>query len=263
MTLEPVPRSLVAVDIEGYSGRDNLGHLELRNALRRVCDEAFARIGVSPDARQDQGDAFLFLIPPDVPKAHLVSDLIRELGTALRLSNRNWRADARMRLRVALHAGEVHLDGTGYGGESVVTVARLIDADPLKEALKTTPGDLAVIVSDQLYGDVVRQEYRDSDPADYTRVHVSRKEFSQPAWVRVPGARPPYVGPGAAPVARPPGRGPEEPGAPWPSAAAAGNMPFAGTMTFHGPTSFGGPAAGRDVNAAGRDMDIRKNQRDD
>jgi hypothetical protein len=40
-------------------------------------------------------------------------------------------------------------------------------------------------------------------------------------------------------------------------------MPFAGTMTFHGPTSFGGPAAGRDVNAAGRDMDIRKNQRDD
>lgn len=89
MTLDPVTRSLVAVDIEGYSDRDNLGHLELREALRRVCDEAFARIGVLPDVRQDQGDAFLIMIRPDVSKARLIDDLVREFVTALRLFNRN------------------------------------------------------------------------------------------------------------------------------------------------------------------------------
>ena len=140
MTLDPVPRSFVAVDIEGYSGRDNLGHLELREALRRVCDEAFRRIGVSPDARQDQGDAFLILIRPGVSKVWLIDDLVRELVTALRLFNRNRLPQARMRLRVALHAGEVHLDGTGFGGESVVVVMRLIEADALQGCTEDSPG---------------------------------------------------------------------------------------------------------------------------
>jgi len=62
-----------------------------------------------------------------------------------------------MRLRVALHAGEVHLDGTGFGGASVVTVMRLIEADTLRSVLKTAPQDLVVIVSELLHRDVVLQ----------------------------------------------------------------------------------------------------------
>lgn len=256
MTFDPVPRSLVAVDIERYSGRDNLGHLELRKALRQVCDEAFARIGVSPEARQDQGDAFLILIRPDVTKACLVSDLVRELVIALRLSNRSWLPEARMRLRVALHAGEVLPDGAGYGGESIVAVMRLLDAEPLRSALKSAPDDLAVIVSEQMYRDVVRQQYRGIDPSDYAAVHVSRKEFSQSAWIRVPGGHPPYQ------QAAAPGRHvqtssaddiPRDQGAPPPTGPAVGNMPFA---IFHGPTSIGGHAAGRDVNIGGPSRDV-------
>ncbi|MBO0803577.1 MAG: hypothetical protein J2P25_10960 [Nocardiopsaceae bacterium] len=246
MTLDPVSRSLVAIDIEKYSSRDNLGQEELRKALRGVCEEAFTRIGVTPDARQDQGDAFLFLIRPDVTKASLVSDLVRELITALRLSNRNWRPEARMRLRVAVHAGEVHLDGTGYAGESVVAVMRLIEADPLKDALRTAPDDLAVIVSEQMYRDVVRQGYRGIDPSDYARVHASRKEFAQPAWIRVPGTRPP----------EPRGSGVQPP------APVPGGMPLTWPATFNGPTSFGGHAAGRDVNISGRDLSTGERPRD-
>jgi class 3 adenylate cyclase len=257
MTFDPVPRSLVAVDIERYSGRDNLGHLELRKALRQVCDEAFARIGASPEASQDQGDAFLILIRPDVAKARLVSDLVRELVIALRLSNRNWLPEARMRLRVALHAGEVLPDGAGYGGESIVAVMRLLDADPLRNALKTAPDDLAVIVSDQIYRDVVRQQYRGIDPSDYAAVHVSRKEFSQPAWIRVPGGHPPYqqqaVAPGHHARTSSADDIPRDQGAPPPSTPAVGNMPFA---NFHGPTSIGGHAAGRDVNIGRPPRDV-------
>ena len=263
MTLDPVPRSFVAVDIEGYSGRDNLGHLELREALRRVCDEAFRRIGVSPDARQDQGDAFLILIRPGVSKVWLIDDLVRELVTALRLFNRNRLPQARMRLRVALHAGEVHLDGTGFGGESVVVVMRLIEADALRDALKTAPDDLAVIVSEQLHRDVVLQRYRGIDPAEYREVHVSRKQFSQPAWIRVPGLstrpRPARGEQSAAPERRTPTLTPGD-GLPDDSAAEspvvpAGGVHFGGSATFGGPASFGGHAAGRDVNIQGRMRD--------
>jgi hypothetical protein len=263
MTLDPVPRSFVAVDIEGYSGRDNLAHLELREALRRVCDEAFHRIGVSPDARQDQGDAFLILIRPGVSKARLVDDLVRELVTALRLFNRNRLPQARMRLRVALHAGEVHLDGTGFGGESVVAVMRLIEADALRDALRTAPDDLAVIVSEQLHRDVVLQRYRGIDPAEYREVQVSRKEFSQPAWIRVPGlptrSRPvggkQVTAPGRRARTLPPGDGSPNDSAPESPAVTAGGVHFGGSATFSGPASFGGHAAGRDVNIQERIRD--------
>jgi hypothetical protein len=263
MMLDPVPRSLVAVDIEGYSGRDNLGHLELREALRRVCDEAFQRIGVSPDARQDQGDAFLILIRPDVSKALLVDDLVREFVTALRLFNRNRLPRARMRLRVALHAGEVHMDGNGFGGGCLVAVMRLMDADPLRDALRTAPDDLVVIVSEQLHRDVVLQRYRGIDPAEYHEVQVSRKEFSQPAWIRVPGlSAGSHRASGKQAKAsrqqtRPPMPGSEVPGdgAPEPSTVAAGGVHFGGSAAFSGPTSFGGHAAGRDVNIQERSRD--------
>ena len=263
MMLDPVPRSLVAVDIEGYSGRDNLGHLELREALGRVCDEAFHRIGVSPEARQDQGDAFLILIRPDVSKALLVDDLVRELVTALRLFNRTRLPQARMRLRLALHAGEVHLDGAGFGGGSLVAVMRLIDADALRDALRTAPDDLAVIVSEQLHRDVVLQRYRGIDPAEYHEVQVSRKEFRQPAWIRVPGlsAGSRTASGKQAKTSRRPARpqrlGSEVPsdGASEPSAVADGGVHFGGSVAFSGPTSFGGHAAGRDVNIQERSRD--------
>jgi hypothetical protein len=255
MTLDPVPRSLVAVDIEGYSRRDNMGHLELREALRRVCDEAFAQIGVRADARQDQGDSFLILVGPDIAKATLVADLVRELSITLQLFNRNRLPEARMRLRMALHAGDVHPDGTGYGGEAVVAVMRLIEADALRAALKAAPGNLAVIVSERLHQEVIMQRYHGIDPADYREVRVSRKEFTQRAWIRVPGT------PGA-PSAPPEstGHAGSEPG---PSPAATGGVYFAGTATFSGPTSLGGHAAGRDIHVSGRDIDVYGRDWDD
>jgi hypothetical protein len=238
MYTDPVPRSLIAVDIEGYSRRDNQGHQELRAGLREVCDQAFSKIGVKIRAtdRQDHGDAFLMLVQPEVTKPALVDDFVRELGVALRGFNRSRSATARMRLRVALHAGEVHPDGTGFGGEAAIAVMRLIEAEVLREALRRAPGDLAVIVSDQLYRDVVIHAYRAIDPVDYQRVRVSAKGFSANAWIRTPGSAPRGPGDSARPddtVTVPPG------------VSARDNVHF-------GPTAYGGHAAGRDVNVTER-----------
>jgi hypothetical protein len=255
----------VAIDVEGYSRRQNEAHLELRDALRTVRDEAFTRIGVTVSAEeiQDQGDAFLMLVEPDVPKPALVEDLIRELRTALRRFNRFRLPDQYMRLRVALHAGEVHLDGTGFGGEAVIAVMRLVEADALRDALKTAPYDLAVIVSDQLHRDAVMPGYRGIDPAEYRKVAVARKSFREPAWIRVPGTHPRAANSADGGEAdEPPSDGPTAPSSPGPGTPpateptpAAGGVHFVGPASFSGPTSLFGSAAGHDVNIEYRHAD--------
>lgn len=265
MTPDPVPRSLVAVDIEGFSRRGDLEHVDLRDGLRKVCGEAFAQISANGIYQEDRGDALLIVIGPDIPKPRLVSDLVRELDTALRHWNKSRLPQARMRLRVALHNGEVLLDGNGLAGESVVALMRLVDADQLRQALITAPDDLAVIVSDRMYHDAVVQGHRGMNPAEYREVRVALKGFSQPAWIRVPGLSAdtdvPVVPPDAArPTAEP------ETGAP-----GAGGVHFAGPTSFHGPTSFGGghaiggnvSFAGRDANMAARDIQVNGSGLDD
>src|ERR1051326_4502087 len=133
----PVHRSLVAVDIEGYSRRRNQGHVELRSALRRILSDAFDIVGVEivPAEQQDQGDGFLTLVRPEVSKVVLVDGLVREIENSLRRYNRYQTEEGKMRLRVALHSGELHIDETGFPGEACVTVMRLIEAEQVKAAL--------------------------------------------------------------------------------------------------------------------------------
>jgi hypothetical protein len=274
MTPDPVPRSLIAVDIEGFGRRGDLEHLDLRKALRNVCDDAFAQISVDGVYQEDRGDALLIVVGPDVPKPRLVSDLVRELDIALRRFNSRRLPQTRMRLRVALHNGEVLFDRDGLAGEAVVALMRLLDADDLRQALTAAPGDLAVIVSDRMHHDAVVQGHRDINPADYREVRVSFKEFSQPAWIRVPGV----PADGAGRTASSGDGGPAaQPGGGQPTAGAAAGTPasvgvhFAGPATFHGPTSFGSghaiggnvSKAGRDITVAGRDIQVYGPRQDD
>lgn len=250
MKLNPVHRSLVAVDIEGYSRRPNQGHLQLRAALRRVMADAFegARVEIDPTEQQDQGDGFLTLVKPEVSKVVLVDELVREIQNALRPYNRYQMTEGRMRLRVALHSGEVHPDGTGFAGQAIVGVNRLIDAEQLKKALTVAPKDIAVIISDGLYRDIVAHNYGAIDSGEYTRVEVTVKEFREPAWVRVPGYRAgDFVSDTFTVRSSAPAQGGSHEHRPETRSPVERAGPFTNAY-FAGPTSFGGYAAGRDIN---------------
>jgi hypothetical protein len=102
-------------------------------------------------------------------------------------------ADARLRLRVALHQGITHLAENGFGGSAVVVVCRLLNAPELKGALKDNPSvDLVLIVSEQLYRDIVEHNYRDLRAETFRKVHVRdrAKGFETDAWIHVPTAAP-------------------------------------------------------------------------
>jgi hypothetical protein len=92
----------------------------------------------------------------------------------------------RIRLRVALHAGELHDDPQGWAGTDLIAACRLVNGDPVYRQLRTNPwADLVLVVSEQIYHGVVEHGYRDIDPADYQPVEVSVKEFHARAWLQL------------------------------------------------------------------------------
>ena len=90
-----------------------------------------------------------------MPKTRLVTSLPVGLVAAVTRHNAGCAVPERMRLRVALHAGEVYHDAHGVAGTAINHAFRLVEAPALRSALDASPGVLALIVSDWLYDEVV------------------------------------------------------------------------------------------------------------
>ena len=110
----------MVVDVEGFGdpARTNLDQLAVREALYEALARAFAESGIGWGScvSEDRGDGALILIPPEVPKSRLVTGLPGMLAAAVTRHNTGSSAPERMRLRVALHAGEVYHDAHGVAG---------------------------------------------------------------------------------------------------------------------------------------------------
>lgn len=188
---EPVHRALLAVDVESSGGRESQAFVVFRDVLFTALREAFeaSLIGWAECVRADRGDGMTVVVPADVPKSRLIHPLLGELAARLRQHNRYAGEQTRIRLRVAIHAGEVLVDAHGVTGRPKVHLARLLEADALRAALATAPesATVALIVSETIYDNVVADGNLGIDPERYRRVTVSVKETTVPAWVHVPG----------------------------------------------------------------------------
>ncbi len=175
-----------------YSKRNNWLQYEAQKDFHRIMDEAAEELAVDRPAwmQQQAGDGELAVLPAEASERALVAKLTPTLDKLLRQHNLGRSPAGRVRLRVAIHQGLVHLDGSnGFPGEAVVTVSRLVDSPVIKDALRNRfpHADVALIVSDQLYNDVVCQ-YHDLRPDLFQKVlaELPDKGFAQPAWLYVP-----------------------------------------------------------------------------
>ena len=161
--------------------------------------EAFGRAGLpwKPSAREDRGDGIFVLLPPEVPKSLLVELLPPALVAALTAHNRTHPDEERIRLRMSVHAGEVLYDPYGVTGKAVNWAFRLVDAEPLKAALASSPGVLAIIASSWFFHEVIRHAGADVAPS-YRPVLVRAKDDTQPGWICLPDRLLPVVGAAAA-----------------------------------------------------------------
>jgi hypothetical protein len=180
-------RAIVCVDVEGFSDRrrTNPDQLAVRTALYDTLRQALTQSGIPWDGddcyHEDRGDGVLILISPTVPKSLLAAALPQTLATALRKHNQAATPETRMRLRIALHAGEVHHDAHGVVGTAINFSFRLLDAEPLKRALRESPGTLALIASQWFFEEIIRHDR--TSAASYQQVAVAVKETQATAWI--------------------------------------------------------------------------------
>ncbi len=120
--------------------------------------EAFRDAGIPwvDRDREDRGDGMFILVGSEVPKSLFVESLPSALVSALRRHNDAHRDLERFRLRLALHAGEVNYDEHGATAASINLTFRLLESGPVKAALASSAGVLAVITSSWFFEEVVR-----------------------------------------------------------------------------------------------------------
>jgi class 3 adenylate cyclase len=177
----PRHRAIVAVDIEGSTQQTNSVRAQLRTVLFELLDQAFAAGGIGRkhrDAFVDRGDGALCLIRPfdQLPKTLLLATVVPALAELLDKHAQN-RPELAFRLRVAVHAGEVHHDSRGPYGEDVDIACRLVDAPELKRQLRENTEPLALAVSREIHRAVVRHGYSGIDRSAFARpVHIKLGE---------------------------------------------------------------------------------------
>jgi hypothetical protein len=181
-------RTIMILDVErfGDPARKNLDQLAVRDGMYRALIQAFEKseISWSNCMTEDRGDGALILVPPEVPKSLLVSKVPGALVDAVSMHNEACSIQARMRLRMALHAGEIHRDAHGFAGTAINHAFRLVEAPSLKSALGSSPGVLALIVSEWFFEEVVQHD-PEADPLSYRKVDVNVKETQAGAWIRL------------------------------------------------------------------------------
>jgi CheY-like chemotaxis protein len=180
-----VHRTIVAVDVEGFGNRHrtNRNQVAIRDGLYRAMREAFGQAGIPWADRdhEDRGDGMLILVSSEVPKSLFVESLPPALASALRAHNSAHPDLERIRLRMALHAGEVTFDEHGATAASINLAFRLLESESVKNALAESTGVLVVITSSWFFEEVVR--HTAADAAAYQAVPVVVKETTTTGWI--------------------------------------------------------------------------------
>ncbi|GGV57138.1 hypothetical protein GCM10010277_58830 [Streptomyces longisporoflavus] len=182
---ESVSRTILLFDIEQFGTRDDVEQAFLRRMLYDVADGTLAAADVSETARlrADRGDSVVELIDANVPVSGLLKALLTETPMLLNSKNRLMAGSTRMRLRIVLAAGYVAVDEKGWIGGDLNHAFRLLDAEPLREALRTAADSSVLCVSDTLYQGVVRHGHHGVRPEEFHKVAVETKEGPSTAWL--------------------------------------------------------------------------------
>ncbi|MEV6443079.1 hypothetical protein [Amycolatopsis sp. NPDC051716] len=178
----------MAVDVEASTTRRNPDKIRLRAALYEMFEAALHTGGITRRRRDplvNCGDGILTLIRPSdrTPKTLLLNRVVPTLDRLLAAHNANHPAHC-LRLRAAVHAGEVHYDRHGCFGEAVDLTFRLLDSPELKTALSRSSTPLTLVVSDGIYQSIIRHGYDRIERHDFRPlVHVTVADQRHHGWV--------------------------------------------------------------------------------
>src|SRR5579859_7659270 len=136
-------RTILLFDVERF-GDHNLKdphRVTVRHGLYNMLERALHETGISWDDcyHEDRGDGVMILVPSTVHKVLFAESLPGLLAEELRRYNKHHPEQERIRLRMALHVGEVFFDDNGVTSSDVNLAFRLLDAEPFRKALRDSP----------------------------------------------------------------------------------------------------------------------------
>jgi hypothetical protein len=187
-------RCILATDIAAYGCRTGPEQYEAQRAYEWAVAAAAVEAGLdrSEWIRQPAGDGELIVLPDGVVEVSVVAVLLPALAGLLRGYNTARQTGHRLRLRVAVHQGLIHLDGpAGFPGPAADLVSRLVHADPVRAVLHKVPAlNLVVVVSTDIYRDVVVNRYGGVRPELFRRIEVQdrQRHFRADGWIHAPEA---------------------------------------------------------------------------
>src|SRR5687768_9971870 len=118
MVEHPLLRTVVAVDVQGFSSRPNPAQQSIRKALPAHLAPAFGRAGIdwAQCAYGDRGDGALIVLPPGADTVPVLKPMTELLSIAIREHNGRVTEQNRFALRMAVNVGSVHDDHPGHTG---------------------------------------------------------------------------------------------------------------------------------------------------
>ncbi|MER5640556.1 hypothetical protein ABT095_26860 [Kitasatospora sp. NPDC002227] len=183
----------MACDIAASAGRGEQRLQEIRRVLRSALLEAIAVAGLDSQdfAYVDTGDGCQLVAPAGLPKPRLLVPVLLGLSRRIRTHNRKAGPDTRLRVRAAVHAGEIRLDPLGtVSGVPFEALARLLESAPLRQATLAAPNGapVAAILSPHFHEETVGHGYSGLDADAFTPADVRVKEYAARAWLWYPGS---------------------------------------------------------------------------
>jgi hypothetical protein len=186
--------TLFAVDIAGFTApeRDDDIRLYLHEELYKLLEKAFDGSGIPWNRcfREDRGDGVLTVIPPGNVCKNIIDPLPERLRGLIRRHNHVFCDAAAIQLRVAAHIGPVDHDGHGFIGSDINLLFRMLNARPLKRALAGSSSELALIISNYLYRNIVCRYPSLIAPDAFQLVRFQEQHISTQAWVCLPSIPP-------------------------------------------------------------------------
>ncbi|WP_380277496.1 hypothetical protein [Kitasatospora purpeofusca] len=179
------------LDIAGFNqtGRTDTACLAMRQGLYEALGRALAAGGLQAKGYDllDRGDGIMAVIDESTGLHTLAGTVVPALATAVHEYNSTARPDAQIRLRAALHSGEVFRDDHGYVGRHVSHAFRLLDGPELRSALNASASVLVLAMSESVWHEL---EPLSHSGIGYAEILISTKEHAARAWVADFGASP-------------------------------------------------------------------------
>jgi sugar/nucleoside kinase (ribokinase family) len=186
-------RVIVVVDAESFTHpvRTNADLTAVRAGIYRILRNALdgAAIPWADCESQDRGDGAIVLVSPSYPKLRLFCPLPAMLRGEVLKYNAGTAPTSRIRLRVAVHAGEVSDDGRGFVGGAVNLACRVVDSMAVKDFHASAVSLVTMVVSAEIFNDVVRHDAA-AEPDTYSALGVVSKNLDCEVYAKVIGGLP-------------------------------------------------------------------------